>query len=193
MAANAQIRIWDPWVRLFHWLLVTGVLVLFVLEESIMALHLIVGYAVFGLLCFRVIWGWIGPGHARFRDFVRSPQETWAYLGKLRSGQAERFLGHNPAGGMMIVMLMSTLLVTILFGMLAQGAEQSGGWLAWMAVSVGGAHAKWFEEAHELFAGVLMLLVVLHLGGVLFSSWHQKENLIKSMITGCKPLREDGP
>ncbi|MBF0615003.1 MAG: cytochrome B [Magnetococcales bacterium] len=175
MSIHNQVLVWDLWVRLFHGLLAAGVIGLLILEESNMVVHVVVGYGLLGLLLFRVIWGWIGPEHARFRDFVRPLGAVLAYLQAVRTGEAPRHLGHNPAGGLMVVVLMVTLFGTMMSGILALAAPPD----------------SWYESAHELLAGLMPILVVLHLGGVVFTSFHQRENLVKSMITGYKDRTEE--
>ncbi|MBF0425698.1 MAG: cytochrome b/b6 domain-containing protein [Magnetococcales bacterium] len=188
-----KVLIWDPLLRLFHGLLVLGVGALFLLEEKWLTLHVIIGYGVLGLLLFRLIWGWMGPTHARFRDFVRPPTQTLDYLKAVVAGTAPRFVGHNPAGGMMVILLLATLLATTLSGILTHAADQGGGLAAGMVALFAAGENDWFESGHEFFAGLLLVLVLLHLGGVAFTSFHQRENLVKAMITGYKPCQEERP
>ncbi|MEO5340974.1 MAG: cytochrome b/b6 domain-containing protein [Magnetococcus sp. MYC-9] len=193
MSTENETMVWDPLLRLFHWLLVCCVALLFMLEEHFMALHVVIGFTVLGLLLFRTVWGFIGPPYARFSQFVRPIAHTWHYLKGLPSGQSPHTLGHNPAGGMMVILLMGTLLLTALTGIMAHGAENRDGPLAGLAFLQGPLGTHWFGEVHELLAGLLSLLVTLHLGGVLVSSLWYRENLVKSMITGRKRHRGPGP
>lgn len=176
MTSENTIPVWDPWVRLFHWILAAAILSLFVLDDRMMTLHILIGCGVLGLLTFRLIWGWMGPEHARFADFVRSPVAVLSYLYTvIRCNNPPRYLGHNPAGGMMVILLMITLFLTALFGLLALKQH----------------NIHWLEEGHEWLANGLLVLIALHLLGVLFTSLHDKENLVTSMITGRKKGLEE--
>ena len=99
LPGSPQVRVWDPLVRIFHWSLATFFAVAFVTEDDLLALHVWAGYAVFGLIALRLVWGFIGPRHARWADFVKEPREILAYLKDALRFRAARPLGHNPAGG----------------------------------------------------------------------------------------------
>ena len=103
---NSQVvKVWDPLVRLFHWLLVGGFFVAYFSEEDWMDWHIWAGYLIFGLIGWRVLWGFIGPAHARFSDFVYGPRRVFLYTGQVLRFTAPRYIGHNPAGGAMIILL----------------------------------------------------------------------------------------
>ncbi len=170
----AEVPVWDPLVRLFHWSLAVAFFTAW-FSEDVMWLHEAAGYVVLGLVAFRVIWGVVGPQHARFTDFVRGPRAALAYLRDLGSGRARRYLGHNPAGGLMVVALLVMLAVTGVTGWLALDARPGGDWL---------------EELHEAIANATLLLVGLHVLGVLLGSIAHGENLVRAMITGRKRAAE---
>ncbi len=130
--------VWDPMIRIFHWSLVAAFVVAYLTEDEMMTLHVYAGYLIAGLLVFRVIWGFIGPRHARFSNFVYTPAEVLGYLKDMASGHPPRYLGHNPAGGAMIVLLLASLLVTGCSGLVLYGAEENAGPLASLASSLGG-------------------------------------------------------
>ncbi len=178
--------VWDPFVRVFHWSLVAAFVVAYVTEDEMMTLHVYAGYLIAGLLVFRVIWGFIGPAHARFSDFVYTPAETLRYLKDMTSGHPARYLGHNPAGGVMIVLLLVSLVVTLITGLLVLGGEAGTGVLAsTLAVSGGEAEEVW-EEVHEFFGNFTLFLVVLHVAGVILAGLLHGENLVRAMVTGKK-------
>lgn len=102
MTSQSTIQVWDPLVRLFHWSLVLTFTVAYASGEEWLALHVATGYAIGGLLIFRTVWGIVGPRHARFSDFVRSPAAIRAYVQDLVRLRAPRYLGHDPAGGAMV-------------------------------------------------------------------------------------------
>jgi len=110
MSKLNRIKVWDPAVRLFHWSLVVAFTVAYFTEEDVLDVHVAAGYTVLGLVLFRILWGFIGPQHARFSDFVYRPGVVAAYLKDLMLGRARRYLGHNPAGGVMIILLFISLL-----------------------------------------------------------------------------------
>ena len=102
---KTTIRVWDPVVRLGHWLLVAGFFTNYIMEDEVMTLHVWIGYTLLAIVLFRVLWGFVGTEHARFSDFIRSPAAVVYYLRNLFSGRARHYLGHNPAGGIMILLL----------------------------------------------------------------------------------------
>ncbi|MES9992678.1 MAG: cytochrome b/b6 domain-containing protein [Candidatus Thiodiazotropha sp.] len=185
MHRQNEIKVWDPLVRLFHWSLVAAFTITWLTEDEWMALHAYAGYVIGFLLLFRLIWGLLGSRHARFSDFVRSPASVGSYLKDLLRLRAERTLGHNPAGGAMIVALLITLLFTTLTGLLAYGATGAGP-LAEPLFLNAAYGSELFEEIHEFLANFTLFLVLFHLLGVGFGSYLHGENLVRAMITGNK-------
>jgi len=118
--ASGEVPVWDLLVRLFHWGLVLLIAITFVADEGAKWLHEPAGYAVLGLVAIRLAWGLIGPPTARFASFVRGPHEVGQYLERLRRGSAPRYLGHNPAGGVMIVLLLATISVVGITGWMSE-------------------------------------------------------------------------
>ena len=185
MRNKRQIKVWDPLVRLFHWSLVGAFAVAWVTEDEWMNLHAYAGYVIASLLLFRLIWGLIGTRYARFSDFVKPPARVVRYLQDLLRFRAKRTIGHNPAGGAMIIALLVTLLITTFTGLLAYGAEGAGP-MAELLFSQSAYGGELFEEIHEFFANLTLLLVAVHIAGVVFGSLLHRENLVRSMITGTK-------
>lgn len=193
----ATVRVWDPLVRGFHWILVLAFATAWLTEDELQPLHEIAGYTVAGLIAFRLIWGLVGSRYARFAQFVKGPGATAAYLGSMIRGSERRYLGHNPAGAAMIVALLLSLSGTALTGWLM--AEPSRlAMLPALPQIVGPAWAdndehgegygkeSPFEELHEAFANLTLLLVALHIGGVALASVRHRENLARAMVTGRK-------
>lgn len=178
-----MVEVWDILVRIFHWSLVSFVLVLFITEDEFLTIHSYAGYTVLLLVLFRLLWGFIGTYHARFRNFVTSPQAAVKYLKDEIAGDAKRYIGHNPAGAIMIVMLLITLIGTGFTGM-ATIATEGRGPLA--GTFIAGFSGELLGEIHEFFTGVILTLIILHVAGVVFSSLAEEENLVKAMITGKK-------
>ena len=191
MEHEKRVKVWDLFVRIFHWSMVTAFVVAYVTEEDVLSVHTLAGYIVLGLIILRLIWGFIGTPHARFVDFVYSPSSIWAFLTDTLYFRAKRYLGHNPAGGTMIFLLLISLLLTIFSGVAVYGAENSGP----LAVLLGGSGEfmkEALEEVHEFFANFTLLLVFIHVGGVVVESLIHRENLAASMVHGYKRAEEKG-
>ena len=168
----ATVKVWDPFVRFFHWSLVAGFVVAYATGDEIEKVHVAAGYTIAGLVAARIVWGLIGPRHARFSNFVRCPRGVLSYLRDVALLRAPRYLGHNPAGGAMIVALLAALIGTCTTGYMMTTDAYWG--------------AKWVEGVHELFANLTVGLIVAHVLGVLVASFEHRENLVASMITGRK-------
>jgi cytochrome b len=182
---QGEVKVWDPFVRIFHWLLVLSFTVAWLSGEELETLHAWAGYAVTGLVLLRLVWGFIGTRHARFSDFAHRPAEVRAYLGDVMRMRARRYLGHNPAGGAMILLMLVMLLATALTGMACYGVEQGAGPLA-MLSGMSAASGEVFEELHEFFANLMLLLVLVHIAGVIVESLVHRESLVRAMFTGRK-------
>jgi len=183
------ITVWDPLIRIFHWSLVICFIVAFVTEDDWLYLHSYAGYTIVGLLLFRIVWGVIGTHYARFSSFVTGPDAIKRYLKSLPTRHPEPHVGHNPAGGAMILVMIALLLLTALSGM-ATIAPDGLGPLA--NTFVAGLSEHWLEEIHETLANLMLLMVVVHVGGVVVSSVLHRENLVRAMINGRKRHHEEG-
>jgi len=186
MQADSQIKVWDPLIRLFHWSLVIAFAVAFVTEEDFLLPHVWAGYFVVLALLLRVIWGFIGTRHARFSDFVTSPMAAIRYGKDALMFRAKRYIGHNPAGGLMILIMLLSLLITTVSGVAVYGAGESAGPMAAVFSNSGETWEDALEAVHEFFANFTLFLVVIHLGGVLIESILHKENLVSAMFSGLK-------
>ncbi|TVO78408.1 cytochrome b/b6 domain-containing protein [Sedimenticola selenatireducens] len=181
-----EIKVWDLPVRVFHWSLAACFIIAYITEDDFISLHSYAGYTILGLILFRLIWGFVGTRHARFSDFIQPPQNVFSYLKRVLTFTAERYVGHNPAGGAMVFALLLSLILTTLSGMATYGVEQSAGPLAGLMNGLPVYVGKAAEEVHEFLANFTMLLVLFHLAGVLAASFQHSENLIRSMFTGRK-------
>ncbi|MGA7485732.1 MAG: cytochrome b/b6 domain-containing protein [Xanthobacteraceae bacterium] len=168
----ATVKVWDLFVRFFHWSLVTLFVIAYLTGDEIEQVHIAAGYAIAVLLVSRIVWGFVGPRHARFRTFVRSPRAVLAYLRDVAHFRAHRHLGHNPAGGAMIIALFATLTGTCVTGYMMTTDAFWG--------------AEWTEEFHAAMANITVALIVLHVLGILVASFEHRENLVKAMMTGRK-------
>jgi len=185
-----EVRVWDPFVRIVHWALAATVLTAWMFDEPLW-MHTWLGYAAAMLVVVRILWGFVGPEHARFVNFVRGPRMVIGYLAGLIRFSSPRYLGHSPAGGAMIVALLVMIVVTTGTGMANLAADQGEGPLASVIAKVepqpGRRHPKLFiREVHETAANITLALVVLHVCGVLLASFAHRENLVLAMITGRK-------
>ncbi|MDT8452847.1 MAG: cytochrome b/b6 domain-containing protein [Gammaproteobacteria bacterium] len=181
-----EIRVWDPLVRIFHWSLASAFFIAYLTEDDWMDIHVYAGYTIAGLVAFRLVWGLIGTRHARFGDFVRSPREVLAYLKDMALFHPKRYLGHNPAGGAMVVALLVSLVITVLTGMSVYGTEELAGPLAGVLANAPEFVGDVMEELHEFFANFTLFMVVLHVVGVVLAGFQHGENLVRSMINGKK-------
>lgn len=203
MSKKNTVRVWDISIRFFHWSLVVTFAVAYITGEAEGTLHADAGYIILGLLTYRLVWGFIGTKYARFSSFFFGPREIIRYLAGILSGKPKRYLGHNPVGSVMIFLLLFSLFAAVLSG-LELYAQEGKGPLASNAVtfvSIASAnddndrdddndHDEFWEELHEFFSHMTLILVVLHIVGVYVSSKLHKENLVKAMITGRKLIKE---
>jgi cytochrome b len=188
----AEIRVWDPFIRIFHWSLATAVLVDWFTDEP-RWMHTWLGYLAAALVILRVVWGFIGPEHARFTNFVRGPRHVLEYLAGLVRFSSKRYLGHSPAGGAMVVALLIMISATIGTGMANLAADSGEGPLAGVISKVerpvipGQRRPRLFlKTVHETVANITLVLVLLHVCGVGLASFTHNENLVRAMITGRK-------
>ena len=189
--STREIKVWDLFIRIFHWSLVSVFAVAYLTEDDFMTVHVYAGYLIAGLIGLRILWGLVGTRHARFIDFVQKPRVVRAYIKDVIGFRAKRYVGHNPAGGAMVIALMLSLIMTLFFGMLTYGAMEFSGPFAGMVSGVGDDTAHVFKEIHEFFANATLGLVLLHVAGVLLASFQHHENLVRSMITGRKKVEGD--
>lgn len=186
--SEQAIKVWDPVVRIFHWTLVVAFFIAYVTEDDLMNLHVWAGYIVLGLVVTRILWGLIGTRYARFSDFIYSPQTVFRYLKDVFTLKAKRYIGHNPAGGWMIVLLILSLIITSVSGLIVYGTEENAGPLVSYVSFFPHWLAEAFEEVHEFFANFTLFLVFVHVGGVIVESFLHGENLIRSMWNGRKSV-----
>lgn len=175
--------VWDPLLRLYHWVLAVAVITAWLTDEDHNPVHIWSGYVVGSWVIFRIIWGIAGPKHARFSDFVRRPMAALHYLNSLRHGHPQSYTGHNPAGGLMTLTLLGLLAAQVILGLIML-AHHGEGLLANTAMAELYSHD--LKEGHEFIGNAMLWLVACHLAGVGISSWRHGENLVKAMITGRK-------
>ena len=168
MAEAKSIKVWDWPVRLFHWTLVVVIAVAFLSSEEDSTLnqwHVLAGWVAAILVVFRIAWGFVGGEHSRFSDFVR-PWRIADHISGILRGHGEPSTGHNPLGGLSVLLLLSLTAVTVWSG--AFGGEA-------------------MEDVHEFVAWTLLAMVALHVVAVIVMSLLERQNLIRAMVTGAKP------
>jgi cytochrome b len=170
--SSHKVLIWDLPVRLIHWLLVICFFGAYITAEidELKIIHFTLGYTLAALIVIRIAWGFIGTTHAKFSNFIRHPKAAISYLRSMIGREHPTDVGHNPAGALAIVALLSLGLLVSLTG-----------WLT-LHEMVG----EWAEEVHEVLANFMLVIVVVHIVAVVGGSFLQKENLVKAMITGKK-------
>ena len=188
-AAEVRARLWDGPVRIVHWSLVALIAFSWWAAEDHMNWHRWSGYAVIGLVLFRIYWGFAGGGAARFASFVRGPRATLAYLPTLASRTASDVPGHNPLGALSILAILAVLLVQVGTGLFAVDIDAfEGGPLSdRVSFETGRTIAGW----HELAFRVVQALVVLHVAAVVFYYVWKRTNLVGPMITGRRAFPTD--
>ena len=213
---NNEIRVWDPLVRIFHWSLVLVFTIAYLSGDEESSLHIYSGYVVLGLITFRVLWGLIGTRYARFSNFVYSPGTVIQYLKGLVAKKPKHYIGHNPAGGAMVIVMLLCLFIVSVSGLKVYAIEEGLGPLAgetpeFTIISPAyadsdsddeGEHGEnghgedeeaeeFWEEIHEASSNFMLLLIFLHITGVIVSGRLHNEHLVKAMFTGKKISKTD--
>ncbi len=206
MSKGNTVKVWDISIRIFHWSLVISFFVAYITAEEADLLHIYSGYAVLTLVSYRLLWGFVGTKYARFRSFIFSPGEVLQYIKSLAQGHPRYYIGHNPAGGLMVLALLTCLLIVTISGLKLYAVEEGLGPLASVTTNLSvvsnaysdddehekshrnedGDQEEFWEEIHELSTDVTLFLIFLHIAGVFMTSKLHHENLPKAMITGRK-------
>lgn len=168
--------VWDPFVRIFHWSLVSAFGVAFYTHASEWdrALHVQAGYIVGILLVARIVWGLIATGYANFDTFPLNPIRAMKHFTSILRGRAKHYTGHNPTGSLVIYAMLTIGLTAVISGWLVY----NDGWLI--------DAPELLQSIHHYATWGWLALVGLHVCGVLFETLVHKDNLIWAMITGCK-------
>lgn len=178
-ASGARVPVWDGVVRSLHWLLVATVAGAWLTSLALLHWHEPIGYAALGIVAARTVWGFVGGSHARFANFVHGPAATGAYARAVLWRREPRYLGHNPLGAWMALALLACVAALGFTGWLYTGTDRFWG-------------EAWLEGLHAILAWLLLVLVAVHVGGVVFTSWRHRENLVRAMVDGAKPAPQPG-
>jgi len=166
------VRVWDLFVRVFHWSLVIAFATAWYTGGIWDQPHLAAGYLVLALIVARIVWGFVGSRYALFSSFVYPPHIIVRYMRDMVHLRAPRYLGHNPAGGAMVIALLAMLLILCITGIMMTTDAFWG--------------VRWVDNLHATTSNLALVLVALHVGGVVFASIEHGENLVRAMFTGFK-------
>ena len=185
--SSGSILVWDLPTRLFHWLSVAAVS--FALATGLfepkwwVGRHIWAGYVVGALLIFRAVWAVHGSHHSRLQSFLYSPRQSIQHLRAILQRRPAHYLGHNPAGAMMIFALITTLTLIVATGFLVQGGSiKQGAFAGFVSFAV----AEDLRGLHQVLAYLLLAMIAGHLAGVLAGIWLFGERLVGAMIDGRK-------
>ena len=183
----SSIKVWDRFVRLFHWSLALLFISAYLTSQTGMQnTHMIIGYVLTGLISARFLWGIIGTSHARFSSFIYSPKQIIDYIKSIFSGHPKRYLGHNPAGAAMVAALLVSLSIMITSGFVIEATIEFEGLLMNLLSGIDDQTAYLWHDVHEVTTNIILVLIVLHISGVVLASKQHNENLVRAMITGYK-------
>ncbi|WP_270933747.1 cytochrome b/b6 domain-containing protein [Falsiroseomonas oryzae] len=180
--SGGRLKVWDPWVRLTHWAIV--LLLPFswwTAETSRFDLHFLSGYAILSLVLFRIAWGIVGSDTARFARFLKGPVAAMRHLAHLRRREAPVDIGHNAAGGWMVLLLLGLLLVQAIAGLFSDDLIFTRGPLA---RRVDEAWSSLATSVHLRVFWVIVACAVLHILAVVAYRVLLGRNLVRPMVTG---------
>jgi len=183
--ARPRVRVWDGFTRLAHWLLVVLMgASWWTARHHHMDYHRYSGYALLGVLIFRLYWGVFGSTTARFAHFVKGPRSIWRYV---RSKAKHVTPGHNPLGALSVLALLGLLLAQVALGLFSVDVDgiESGPLSRWVSFETG----RECSRLHQLGFDVLKAFIMLHIAAVVFYWIFKRDNLIRPMITGSKGWR----
>jgi cytochrome b len=181
-----SIRVWDLPIRLFHWAIVALLAVGYVSQlEFWMHIHYLAGYSALTLLLFRLVWGFVGSDSALFRNFLKGPTHVLRHLARFPRREPDTELGHNPAGGWMVLVLLGLLAVESVSGLFSRDDEIAEGPLAH---DLGGHGTDLSSSIHAIAWNLILVAVALHVLAILAYWVVRRQNLLRPMITGKKRL-----
>jgi cytochrome b len=185
--SETRVKIWDGWVRLVHWSIVLLIPVSYLTARAHrMDWHMLSGYTLLTLVVFRILWGLVGSEPARFVNFLRSPFAALAHLRHLkRDPGPDRELGHNPAGGWMVVVLLGLLLTQAVTGLFTDDQIFTRGPLA---REVSGAWSDWAGSIHIRTIWFIGAAIAAHILAIIWYRFSLGHDLVQAMMIGTKPM-----
>jgi cytochrome b len=188
-ARLGRVRVWDGPTRLFHWAIVILVVAAYATWQlNWMDWHTRCGYAVLALALFRVLWGFFGSETARFARFLAAPRAAARHLLHAFHREPDRQVGHNAAGGWMVLLFVLLLLGEALSGLYVANDVADEGPLTELTPA---PVANAITALHSILWNALLAAVALHLLAILIYAAAKGQNLLRPMITGCKLLPAD--
>lgn len=188
--AAKRVLVWDLPTRLFHWCLVALIAASWLTGEmGEMEWHMRSGIAILTLVLFRLLWGIMGSTTARFTQFVSSPMTALGYARSLVAGKADRYFGHNPLGGWMVVALLALILSQASTGLFSNDDIFTEGPLYHLVTK---STSDWLTGIHKTLFNVLLACAALHIAAAFFYLIVKKDNLILPMISGRKRASDAG-
>lgn len=189
--AQAQrVRVWDPFLRVYHWLLAALVIANWVLGHygpAVMTLHFWLGYAILALVAARIVWGFIGPEPARFSSFLPRPRTLVTYMRGFFRRSPSLWPGHNPMGALSVLAILGLLLWQVGSGLISDPDDFIN--IGPLASEVSRATSRSAVAWHKTGATLIMWLVILHVAVIFYYRIWKNEDLIRPMITGWKWVR----
>ncbi|MTH76713.1 cytochrome b/b6 domain-containing protein [Paracoccus aestuariivivens] len=186
-----EIKLWDPLLRGFHWMLALFVTAAWLLGQfgpAKMTLHFWCGYVVIGLLIFRLCWGFIGPAPARFSHFLCGPVTIASYLRGIFMREPSYWPGHNPLGALSVIAMLAVLAAQVSSGLISDPDDYIN--VGPLASYVSSATRSKAVGWHEFGANLVLILVLLHVAVILFYRFWKGEDLVGPMINGRKQVRD---
>ena len=177
-------KVWDLPVRLFHWAITVLIFCSWATQEwNYMQWHVWSGYTILTLLLFRIVWGFIGSDTARFARFLRSPVAALRHLAHIGRREADREIGHNAAGGWMVLVMLALIGVQAGTGLFANDDANTEGPLMHL---VDKDRSDWLSHIHSLNFNLIEAVIVLHVLAILVYAVLKRQNLVRPMVTGTK-------
>jgi cytochrome b len=189
--APRSVVVWDLPTRLFHWIMAGLVAAAYATWRlGWMNVHGWVGEAALALLIFRLAWGFLGSDTARFSRFVASPRAVAQHMRFALLREPDRQVGHNPAGGWMVLLLLALIAVETLTGIYSANDVVDVGPLTEL---VPASIANAIDRAHALVWDFLLAAIVVHVAAIAGYAVAKGHNLVRPMITGTKNLPRAAP
>lgn len=187
MNREDSVKVWDVPVRLFHWMLVLSFTLAYLTADfHVIFIHVWLGYFLCFLLLARIFWGFFGSRYARFSSFLFSKGETIEYIHSLIKNNPRHYLGHNPAGALMVFALLALLGGVFLSGLMTLAVIDFEGPLLFLVNQLDDDASYMVRHLHSWLVDAALILIPMHLLGVAVGSLQHKENLVRAMITGWK-------
>ncbi|HET9207831.1 MAG TPA: cytochrome b/b6 domain-containing protein [Burkholderiaceae bacterium] len=188
------VRVWDLPTRLFHWALVVALVAQVITGKiggAAMAWHFRIGYCIFALIVFRLVWGFVGGHWSRFSSFIYGPAGVLRYLRNRHAAGDLFHVGHNPLGSASVFAMLAILIVQVATGLVGDDEIANVGPLnRFVSTATGLAATGWHKGAGF---GIILALVVVHILAIVFYRVHKKQDLIGPMFSGDKRLHGSVP